>query len=126
MLRSSRVAHYKNWENKSVKRSVAVLAAVIFLQTGSTYCQSDAQANYSAKCQACHGSSGAGDTPVGRMLKVKPLNDPRVVSMTDSSLTDVIDRGSGKMPGYQEAYTSDQITNLVQYLHQLQTKLQGN
>ena len=102
------------------------LGAVLLAGVSYVHAQTDAPTNYVAQCQACHGPTGAGETPTGKMLKVKSFNDSQVVSLTDASLTSAITNGSGKMPAYQNEFSNDQISNLVHYLHQLQTQLQGN
>lgn len=48
----------------------AVLAAVL---AAGTAVAEDGAALYKARCAACHGADGKGDTPVGKALKVKPL-----------------------------------------------------
>lgn len=101
-----------------------VLAASMYA-AGHAQAQSETQANYVAKCQACHGPTGAGETATGKILQVKSFNDSTVTSMTDPALNGVITSGSGKMPAYQNIFSNDQISNLVQYLHQLQTNLQS-
>ena len=111
---------------KTMGCHIGVISVVIIVGAAFAVAQSDAPTNYVAKCQACHGPTGAGETPTGKMLKVKSFNDSQVVSLTDASLTTSIANGSGKMPAYQNEFSGDQISNLVQYLHQLQTQLQGN
>ncbi len=103
-----------------------VAVALLFVLAIRASAQSEAQANYAAKCQACHGTTGAGETPTGKMLKVKSFNDTQVKALNDEALTGTISSGSGKMPSYQNEFSGDQIAALVQYLHQLQTNLQGN
>ena len=102
-----------------------VLVSCTFF-TRAAKAQSDTQSNYVAKCQTCHGPTGAAETATGKILKVKSFADATVLNMTDASLTGAISNGSGKMPAFQNIYSNDQINNLVQYLHQLQTSLQAN
>lgn len=102
-----------------------ISVAVALSAVSSLFAQSDAQSNYVSKCQACHGPTGAGETATGKVLKIKPFNDAQVMNMTDVNLNTVITNGSGKMPAFQNFYSGDQINNLVQYLHQLQSKLQS-
>ena len=110
---------------KTMCHYFAIFAALILLGTASVCAQSETQTNYVAKCQACHGPTGAGETPTGKMLKVKSFNDAQVTSLTDASLNSTITNGSGKMPSYQNEFSGDQISALVQYLHQLQASLQS-
>jgi mono/diheme cytochrome c family protein len=52
-----------------LKLSVVLAAA---LAVGSALAE-DGAALFKAKCAACHGVDGKGETPVGKALKVKPL-----------------------------------------------------
>jgi cytochrome c6 len=101
------------------------LLAMILCANCECRAQSDAQSNYIARCQSCHGPTGAGETVTGKALKIRPFNDVQVMNMTDATLNTAIANGSGKMPAFQSFYSGDQISALVQYLHQLQTTLQS-
>lgn len=103
-----------------------VICSLMVLGASSMRSYSATPSVYVTKCQPCHGATGAGESPTGRMLNVKSFNDSTVISMDDPSLSNVILDGSGNMPAYRETLTDDQISNLVQYLHQLQTNLQSN
>jgi cytochrome c6 len=99
------------------------LVAILLFAVNFGFAQSSAKANYQSKCQMCHGATGAGETPNGKMLKVKLFNDPTITSLSDSALLGVIKAGTGRMPAFTNVYTDDQINDLVQFLHQLQTQL---
>jgi mono/diheme cytochrome c family protein len=73
----------------------------------------DGPALYKAKCAGCHGATGAGDTSVGKSLKVKPLNAADAQKLTDADLTKVITAGKGKMPAIGKAFTAEQIKALI-------------
>ena len=53
------------------------LAALLALATSATAADPDGAALYTAKCASCHGADGRGDTPVGKVLKIRSLLDPR-------------------------------------------------
>ena len=111
---------------KAIAAYVVIAFASLAISADECLAQSDAQSNYVSKCQACHGATGAGETSTGKFMKVKSFNDSQVTSMTDAALNNVITNGSGKMPAFQNNLSGDQISNLVQYLHQLQTNLQSH
>lgn len=58
----------------------------------------DGAALYKTKCAPCHGPDGAGQTPVGKNLKVKDLRSAEVQKLTDAELTKLLNEGKGKMP----------------------------
>ncbi len=64
-------------------------------------------ANYKAKCAACHGANGEGKPA----LKTAPMKE--YAAKTDAELTDAITKGKGKMPAYDGKLTADQIKTLV-------------
>jgi len=111
---------------KRTLRYLSFSCAIFFVAVTSVVAQTDAPANYSAKCQSCHGTTGAGETRTGKMLTVKSFSDSSVTNLTDTSLNATIANGSGKMPAFKNIFSVDQIDSLVDYLHQLQSQLQGH
>ena len=80
-----------------LKASLAVLTlAMVF----STYTFAQGADTFKAKCAACHGASGAGDTTMGKNLKLRDMASPDVQKQSDAELTDIISKGKGKMPSY--------------------------
>jgi len=71
---------------------------------------------YKKKCSACHGAKGAGDTLLGKNLKLRPLNSPDVQDKSDAELTMIISKGRNKMPRYDDKLSKDQIHALVEYI----------
>ena len=59
---------------------------------------SDAAAIYKSKCAMCHGADGKGQTPTGKVMKVRDLSSAEVQKMTDKEIATVIADGKGKMP----------------------------
>lgn len=105
----------------------AFLQAVVFAMpfifaVAKSAAQTTAESDFRANCAMCHGKTGAGETPMGRVLKVTPFSDPTVVAMTDSALNNAVINGQGKMQAYSTNLSSTQITNLIQYIRQLQSK----
>ena len=96
---------------------LALLAAATF-----TYAQTGGEATYKAKCQICHGASGAGDTSAGRAMNAKPFTDPILMKRSDASILTVLNSGAGKMPGYKDKLTEHQLQEVLDYVRVLQKK----
>ncbi len=73
---------------------------------------SAAPAVYKAKCAACHGLDGAGQTPVGKMLKVRDLRSDEVRN-SETDMIATISDGKGKMPAYKGKLSPVEISGLV-------------
>ena len=100
-----------------VRASLVIFAVALAL---STFCAGQSAADvYKAKCAACHGTGGAGDTTVGRNMKVRDLSSDDVQKQSDAELTTIIKNGKGKMPKYEGKLTDQQITDLVKYIRTL-------
>ena len=104
------------------------LAAVFFaapLSVPSLAGAQDATAGgglYKAKCAACHGASGKGDTAVGKADNVRDLASADVQKQSDADLTAIITNGKGKMPAYGKSLTPDQVKSLVAYIRSIAQK----
>lgn len=99
-----------------LRASLAILAlALVF----STYTFADGGADFKAKCAACHGATGAGDTKIGQTMKVKDLGSADVQKQTDADLTTTITKGKNKMPAYDGKLSKDQISDLVKHVRSL-------
>ncbi len=97
----------------------ATLAVVMVALVFSTYSFADAGADYKAKCAMCHGASGAGDTVMGKNMKIRDFSSADVQKQSDAELTDIITKGKGKMPSYDGKLTKDQIDGLVKWIRTL-------
>jgi mono/diheme cytochrome c family protein len=96
--------------NRSFSLCLAVAATLFF----PAFAQGDdGAAVYKAKCAACHGADGSGNTPAGKSLKLRDLRSPEVQKLSDDELTQVITDGKGKMPAYKGKIPPDQIKALV-------------
>jgi mono/diheme cytochrome c family protein len=97
----------------------AVLTVLAFTLIFSTWSLADGPGDYKAKCAACHGADGKGDTSMGKMMKIRDLGSADVQSQSDADLTNIITNGKGKMPKYDGKLTADQISGLVKYIRTL-------
>jgi mono/diheme cytochrome c family protein len=102
--------------------TIAVLALVILFQTSSQAASAtagDGGETFKAKCVACHGPDGTGNTPAGKALKIRDLTSADVQSQTDNQLYDIVAKGKGKMPPYEKTLGADKCKELVAYIRTL-------
>lgn len=77
---------------------------------------------FKEKCAVCHALTGAGDTGIGKRLKIKDLRADDVQKMSDSQLFDLIAQGKGQMPPYERTLGHEKIHDVVAYLRELGKK----
>jgi cytochrome c553 len=101
------------------RTSVAIILLALFF-SAHTFAE-NVPDTYKAHCYACHGINGAGDTMIGKNLKLRPLGSDEVQKQSDEELTDIISKGKGKnrMPSFERKLSKDQITDLVTYIRSL-------
>ena len=93
-----------------------ILLALFFC----TYVFADSGADiYKTKCSACHGKNGAGDTMLGKNLKLRPLGSDDVQKQSDDELFTIISKGKKRMPPFDHKLSKDQIRDLVKYIRSL-------
>lgn len=92
--------------------SLLIFLLAVFLFGVNARAADEGASLYKAKCAGCHGTDGAGQTPVGKSLKVPDLSSPDVQKKLDDQLAEVIQKGKGKMPALK-SLNSDQIKQVV-------------
>ena len=100
----------------------AILALVILFQTSSQAAGTtagDGGETFKAKCVACHGADGTGNTAAGKAMKVRDLTSAEVQGQTDAQLYELIAKGKGKMPAYEKTLGADSCKALVAYIRTL-------
>ena len=96
------------------------LAAVALALLFSAYSLAATGADtYKAKCSACHGASGAGDTLLGKNLNIRPLGSADVQKQSDDELANFIGKGTSRMPSFDRKLSKGQITDVVKYMRSL-------
>ena len=86
----------------------------------STYTFADNTADiYKTKCAACHGKNGAGDSMIGKNLKLRPLGSDDVQKRSDDELFNIISKGKSRMPPFDRKLAKDQIRDLVKHIRSL-------
>ena len=100
-------------------RLIAIVATLSLALALPALASPDGAALYKAKCTSCHGADGAGQTPVGKSMKLSDLRSPSVQKQTDLELTKVISGGKGKMPPYGKSLSTADIQALIAHLRTL-------
>jgi mono/diheme cytochrome c family protein len=96
--------------------AVTILLALLF----STCALADSGPDtYKTKCSACHGANGAGDTMLGKNLKLRSLASPEVQKQSDNELLTIIGKGKNRMPAFDRKLSKDQIRDLVKHIRSL-------
>ena len=99
-------------------RTAAIATGILSLAVVSVRAE-DTAALYKAKCAACHGPDGKGETAAGKKLGVKDFHSPEVAKMSDAELFDITKKGKEKMPAYDKKLTDEQIKDLIKYMREL-------
>ena len=103
----------------------AVLGPILLLisLTAAFSCSAFAESAhdlFKRKCAACHGASGAGDTTIGKNLKVRDLGSQDVQKQSDAELSTIIAKGTARrMPAFENRLSKDQITELAKFIRTL-------
>lgn len=105
-----------------MKKALTVLTLCILIAAPSAFAGgggSDGAAIYKAKCAMCHGPDGAGQTTMGKNMKLRALGSAEVQKQTDAELVKWIADGKGKMPAYKGKLTPADIDALVAFIRTL-------
>jgi len=102
-------------------KKITLLVLAVLIVAPAMYA-ADGAAIYKAKCAMCHGPDGAGQTTMGKNLKLRDLGSADVQKQTDAELVKWISDGKGKMPAYKGKLTADEINAVVTFLRTLKKK----
>lgn len=104
------------------KTAFTILLALVCLLFGAAIANAeDGAALFKAKCAACHGQDGSGNTTIGRKSGLRDLGSADVQTQTDAELTAIIAEGKGK-PAHaykKKGVTDAQIQALVAHIRSL-------
>ena len=93
---------------------VTLLAGGAIMVCSSSAVAQDAAATYKAKCAMCHQADGKG----GKM-GTRDFASAEVKAETDAQLTEIITKGTGKMPASAEKLKETEIKDLVTFIRGL-------
>ena len=111
------VNQVKESELQMRKAHIAILIAIVALST--SVARADGKADFTAKCQMCHGADGAGKTPMGSKLNIADLRSDAIQSKPAAELEKTVSAGKNKMQGYEGKLTKQQIADVVAYVKTL-------
>ncbi len=99
------------------------IPVVLIALTMPTFVLADGQADFKANCDMCHGGSPKTNQKRALMLKIdaRKLYLPKS-GMNREEMVAIINKGKGKMPGFENKLTKDQIAGIVDYIQGLQKK----
>jgi mono/diheme cytochrome c family protein len=86
-------------------KRIATALAVSFLLAGVAQA-ADGKAIYAAKCTACHGADGKGQSAMGKKLGVKDLT---VTKLAAADIEATVTAGKGKMTPFGGKLTPEEI-----------------
>ena len=98
-------------------RKTLFVALIIMAFAGAAF--ADGAAVFTGKCAMCHGKGGAGDTGMGKSMKLRDLSAADVQKQADADLTKIIADGKGKMPAYKGKLSDDEIKSAVAFIRSL-------
>ena len=75
---------------------------------------------YKAKCQMCHGVTGAADTPAAKTMRVKSFKDPDVEKIPEAILIGTTRAGTGKMPAFKDKLSDADLKSVITYVRTLE------
>ena len=100
-------------------KTASVIAAVALLGSAQLSMADDAAALWASKCAMCHGANGA-PTMMGKKNGAGDYTSAAdQAKFTDAEATQAISAGKGKMKGFSDKLTPDQIKALVAYVRGL-------
>jgi mono/diheme cytochrome c family protein len=77
---------------------------------------------FKAKCGACHGPDGSGNTAMGKKFNLRDLRSPDVQKQTDADLQGIIAKGKPPMPAFGTTLDAAKVTELVAHIRSIATK----
>jgi mono/diheme cytochrome c family protein len=100
-------------------KKLTAVALLFVLALAPTMLAADGAAVYKAKCAMCHGPDGAGQTTMGKNMKLRDLGSADVQKQSDADLTKITADGKGKMPAYKAKLSADEITAVVAHIRSM-------
>ncbi len=99
-------------------RTLAVLAAAVYMAGSMGFDKSSGAATYKAKCQVCHGATGTPNPAIAKAMGIKAASDPGIKNLTTEQMITAVKNGKGKMKPIT-GLTDAQIKDAVSYFRTL-------
>lgn len=100
-------------------KKLTAVALLFVLALAPTMLAADGAAVYKAKCAMCHGPDGAGQTTMGKNMKLRDLGSAAVQAQSDADLTKITSDGKGKMPAYKAKLSAEEITAVIAHIRSM-------
>lgn len=71
---------------------------------------------YEQSCMSCHGEKGAGDGPATAALVAEVPNLSEIPKKKIEGYVGVVLRGKGAMPAYEQTYTREEATDIINHM----------
>lgn len=99
---------------------LGVLALSLTLAAGAFAGVAEGKADYAKRCQSCHGADGKANPAIAKAMKVemKDLGAKDVQGLGDAKLTEVMQKGVGKMKPVA-GLTDAQAKDILAFMHTL-------
>ena len=98
-------------------RLIAISLTLVF--SVSAFAESGEEI-FKRRCAGCHGANGAGDTTIGKHLKLRDLGSPDVQKQSDEELSAIISKGKPeRMPAFESKLTKEQVGEVVKFIRKL-------
>lgn len=104
-----------------MKKLLISLIVIAFVTPAIAF--ADGKADFNVKCNSCHGGSATTSVKWAKMLNIDPKKLYLANSeMSKAEMITVIEKGRGKMPGFEKELTKEQIKAVVNYVRGLSHK----
>ena len=102
-----------------MRKTLVLTLGVLLILAAATAMAADGAALFKAKCAACHGADGSGETAVGKAMKIRDLRSADVQKQSDADLTKTIEGGKGKMPVFKGKLNEEEVSAVVKFIRTL-------
>jgi cytochrome c6 len=103
-------------------RSKLSITALLLAGAGQAVAFTAGSDTFKAKCAACHGQDGAGNTPLGQRMKLRDLRSADVQEQSTETLTAIVTNGQKAMPAFGNTLDANKINELVSFIRSIAAK----
>jgi mono/diheme cytochrome c family protein len=107
---------------KTITTSLASLILLVVMTGRPVGAATSGADTYKAKCAACHGQDGSGDTPLGKRMKVRDLRSAEVQKQSTEAITAIVQNGQKAMPAFGKSLAPEQIKDVVTFVRSIAAK----
>jgi mono/diheme cytochrome c family protein len=101
---------------KGLALSLALLAALAAGTRDAAAQGPDGQAVYKQQCATCHGAAGVPAPAMAKALAIPTLDAAFLAKVPNDSVVAVVKNGAGKMKGFKDKLSAEQIAAVAKYV----------